>query len=75
MSCPYRFTCIATIGAVAAHPCPYCGAIVPTGKDPQDYCIMVEEPEPKPEYIDSQEAITIEQDTVLEAMLNSRKKK
>ncbi len=74
MSCPYRFTCIATIGPISAHACPHCGAIVPTGRDPQDYCTMVEEPEPKAEYIDSQEAVTIEQDIVLEALLNSRKK-
>ncbi len=75
MNCPYRFTCIATLGPVSAHPCPHCGAIVPTGRDPQEYCIMVDEPESKVEYIDGQEAVTIERDIMLEDMLNSRKKK
>lgn len=73
MGCPYRFACIATIGPISIHPCPHCGALVPTGRDPKEYCMMVEELELKPEYIDSQETIVIEQDLVLEAMLNTGK--
>ncbi len=69
MTCQYRFTCIATVGPTGIHACPHCGAMVKTAQDPEPYCRMISDNSKSSEYIDRQESVTIEQDTVLEAQL------